>query len=323
MDEFALIAELFAPLSRGAPGAFELTDDAAVIEVAAGQRLVVTKDMVSAGVHFLVDDPPGLVARKLLRINLSDLAAMAARPRAYLLGLAVPPHIDEDWLRAFAAGLAEDQALYDVHLIGGDTVATEGPFTASLTAFGEVAAGAELRRAGARSGDAVVVSGTLGDAALGLEVLRDKLEGVDEAGREALVDRFRLPRPRLALGARLSGLAHAAIDVSDGLVADLGHICTASGVGAEIEAARLPLSPAAQAALAARPGLRTTVLTGGDDYEIVFAAAAAADARLAELSAALDLPLTAIGRFVEGEGVAVIDEGGARLDLPIAGYTHL
>ncbi|MEE8274429.1 MAG: AIR synthase related protein, partial [Alphaproteobacteria bacterium] len=133
MDEFALIAELFAPLSRGAPGAFELTDDAAVIEVAAGRRLVVTKDMVSAGVHFLVDDPPGLVARKLLRINLSDLAAMAARPRAYLLGLSVPTHIDEDWLRAFAAGLAEDQALYDVHLIGGDTVATEGPFTASLT----------------------------------------------------------------------------------------------------------------------------------------------------------------------------------------------
>ncbi|MEE8202682.1 MAG: AIR synthase-related protein, partial [Alphaproteobacteria bacterium] len=122
-------------------------------------------------------------------------------------------------------------------------------------------------------------------------------------------------------GVRLSGLAHAAIDVSDGLVADLGHICTASGVGAEIEAARLPLSPATQAALAAQPGLRTTVLTGGDDYEIVFAAAA--DARLAELSAALDLPLTAIGRFVEGEGVAVIDEGGARLDLPIAGYTHL
>ncbi|MFQ5957774.1 MAG: thiamine-phosphate kinase [Alphaproteobacteria bacterium] len=321
MDEFALIAELFAPLARDAPGAFELTDDAAVIEVTADRRLVVTKDMMVAGVHFLVDDPPALVARKLLRINLSDLAAMGARQRAYLLGLAVAPSTDEAWLRAFAAGLGEDQVLYDVHLIGGDTVATGGPFTASLTAIGEVAAGAVVRRTGARAGDRVVVSGTLGDAALGLEALRGTLKGVDEAGREALVERFRLPQPRVALGARLSGLAHAAIDVSDGLVADLGHVCAASGVGAEIEAARLPLSPAAQAALAAEPALRTAVLTGGDDYEIVFTAAA--DAAVEALSADLGLALTVIGRIVEGKGVAVIDEEGEHLDLPTAGYTHL
>ncbi len=321
MDEFALIVELFAPLARDAPGAFDLTDDGALIEVAADRRLVVTKDMIAAGVHFLADDPPGLVARKLLRINLSDLAAMAARPRAYLLALALPRGTDEDWLRSFAAGLGEDQALYDVHLIGGDTVTTGGPFVASLTAFGEVAAGRELRRSGARVGDSVVVSGTLGDAALGLEALRGKLKGLDEAGQEALVARFRLPQPRVALGTRLSGLAHAAIDVSDGLVADLGHVCETSGVGAEIEVARLPLSPAARVALASEPGLRIAVLTGGDDYEIAFAAAA--DAPLAELSADLDLPLTVIGRFVEGAGVAVIDEDGAPLDLPTTGYTHL
>ncbi len=322
MDEFALIAELFAPLARGAPEALDLTDDAAVVGVPAGRRLVVTTDMVIAGGHFLADDPPALIARKLLRANLSDLAAMGAAPRAYLLALAVPRGTDEGWLRDFAGGLAEDQAAYGIHLIGGDTIATDGPLTASLTALGEVRAGGELRRTGARPGDLVFVSGTLGDAALGLEALRGEFPGLDAAGRADLVDRYRLPQPRLALGERLSGIAHAAIDVSDGLVADLGHICECSKVGAEIEAGRVPLSAAAKAALDAAPSLRPLVLTGGDDYEIAFTAGADAAAKVAELSAALGLPLTRIGRIAVGADVRVVDDAGAELSVGAGGYRH-
>ncbi len=323
MDEFALIAEIFAPLARGAPGAFGLEDDAAVVEVAAGRRLVVTMDVVVAGVHFLADETPAFAARKLLRVNLSDLAAMGAAARAYLLGLAVPRGTDEGWFRDFAAGLAEDQAEFGISLIGGDTVVTDGPLTASLTALGEVAAGGELRRSGARPGDIAFVSGTLGDAALGLESLRGKLPGVDGAARAELVRRHRLPEPRLALGARLGGLAHAAIDVSDGLVADLGHIGECSGVGAEVEAARVPLSRAVRAALEIDRSLRSLVLAGGDDYEIVFTAEAGAAGDVTRLSAALGLPLTAIGRIVAGAGTVVFDETGARLDVASGGYRHL
>lgn len=322
MDEFSLIAELFAPLARGAPEALGLTDDAAVVEVAPGRRLVVTTDMMVAGGHFLADDPPAMVARKLLRVNLSDLAAMGAAPRAYLLALAVPRGTEEGWLEDFAAGLAEDQETYGIQLIGGDIVATDGPLVASLTALGEVSDGGEVLRSGARPGDLVFVSGTLGDAALGLRTLRGELAGVDAAGRAALVDRYRLPQPRLALGARLSGIAHAAIDVSDGLVADLAHICECSKVGAEVEAERLPLSPAAQAALDADRSLRSVVLTGGDDYEIAFTAGPEAAGQVAELAAALALPLTRIGRITAGAEVRVVDDAGADVVLGARGYRH-
>ncbi len=322
MDEFSLIAELFAPLARGAPEALGLTDDAAVVELPPGRRLVVTTDMVVAGGHFLADDPPAMVARKLLRVNLSDLAAMGAAPRAYLLALAVPRGTKEGWIEDFAAGLAEDQEKYAIHLIGGDIIATDGPLVASLTALGEVSDGGEVLRSGARSGDLVFVSGTLGDAALGLRTLRGELAGVDAAGRAALVDRYRLPQPRLALGARLSGIAHAAIDVSDGLVADLGHICECSKVGAEVEAERLPLSPAAQAALDADRSLRPVVLTGGDDYEIAFTAGPEAAGQVAELAAALTLPLTRIGRITAGAEVRVVDDAGADVVLGARGYRH-
>ena len=193
---------------------------------------------------------------------------------------------------------------------------------ASLTALGEVSDGGEVLRSGARPGDLVFVSGALGDAALGLRTLRGELAGVDAAGRAALVDRYRLPRPRLALGARLSGIAHAAIDVSDGLVADLGHICECSKVGAEVEAGRLPLSPAAQAALDADRSLRSVVLTGGDDYEIAFTAGPEAAGQVAELAAALALPLTRIGRITAGAEVRVVDDAGADVVLGARGYRH-
>ena len=322
--EFELIARHFAPLSAAEPGAFALTDDAAVLELEPGRRLVVTTDPMVAGVHFLPENPAGAVAAKLLRVNLSDLAAMGAKPLAYTLSAALPENMEDGWLERFAQALAADQASFQVTLIGGDTVATPGPLTLTLCALGTVAEGRELRRSGARPGDTVYVSGTIGDAALGLAALRGALPGLAPELREALAERYLRPQPRVALGQRLSGLAHAAADISDGLVADLGHICAASGTGATVEAARIPLSPAGRAVLEADAERMTTVLAGGDDYELLFTAPPECADTLAGLSRELDLPLTAIGRIDEtkGDGVRVIDEDGRRIDLVENGYRH-
>jgi thiamine-monophosphate kinase len=230
--EFEFIARHLRPLAT-ARGALALTDDAALLEPAPGRQLVLAKDAMVAGVHFFAADPPGQIAQKLLRVNLSDLAAMGAAPLGYLLALARPKEITDAWLAEFCAGLAADNAAFEVPLLGGDTVSTPGPLTLSLTAIGELPRGTALLRAGARAGDDVWVSGTLGDAALGLKVLQGALPAAEPA-RAFLIERYRLPQPRLALGEALRGIASAAIDISDGLVADLGHILEVSGVGAEL-----------------------------------------------------------------------------------------
>ncbi|TAN59550.1 MAG: thiamine-phosphate kinase, partial [Magnetospirillum sp.] len=243
-DEFGLIAELFAPLAAGCPGALGLTDDAAFLAAEPGFDTVATMDAMVAGVHFLSDDPPDLIARKLLRVNLSDLAAKGARPAFVMLAAAFPYGTAKLWLRAFADGLKQDLDHYGVVLIGGDTVSTPGPLTLTLTALGRVVAGRGLLRSGARPGDEIWVSGSIGDGALGLRAIRGELVGLGEAHGGVLADRYRLPRPRTGLGPRLIGLASAAMDVSDGLVQDLGHICRASSVTAEIHAPLVPLSTA-------------------------------------------------------------------------------
>lgn len=316
MGEFELIDRLLKPLAAGYPGALALGDDAALVDVPAGQQLAIAKDAIVAGVHFLPDDPPESVAGKLLRVNLSDLAAMGAVPLGYLTVIARPPSCDEAWLRAFAGGLAADQARFCCHLLGGDTVSTPGPLTLSLTVLGLVPAGAALRRDGARPGDALWVSGTLGEAALGLRFLR----GLALPEEEALpfVDRYRTPRPRLELGRALRGLATAAIDVSDGLAADLGHIAAESKVAASVEVGRLPIAPAARAV----PRALEAALTGGDDYELLFTAPPTADAALAALSQRLDLPLTRIGRIEAGNGVRVLDAAGEPVPVETAGWRH-
>jgi thiamine-monophosphate kinase len=294
--EFELIARYFAPLAAGFPGAFGLLDDAAVIAPLPGHELVAKTDAIVGGVHFLPGDPPDLIARKALRVNLSDLAAKGAVPRAYMLDIMLPRTVTEEWIAAFARGLAQDQDVYGMHLIGGDTDSTPGPVTIAVVAFGDVPTGRMLRRGGACNGDTVFVTGTIGDAALGLEVLRGESARPDTEAEKFLVDRYRLPRPRVTLGPRLVGLASAAIDVSDGLLADLRHICEVSELTAVIGAPRVPLSAAARAALAADSGRIRTVLTGGDDYEILFTAPPVALNELTELSRTLDVPIAAIGR---------------------------
>lgn len=322
--EFEIIARYFAPLAAQEPAALGLTDDAAVLDLEAGWSLVVTADALVAGVHFPPEDPPGLIARKMLRANLSDLAAMGAHPVAYLMTIALPETVSEAWIKDFAAGLASDQGEFGIPLLGGDTVATPGPLTLSVTALGRVRSGSALRRNGARPGDAVFVSGTLGDAALGLKVLRGELPGLSPAHGEFLIDRYRLPQPRLALAAVIAeaGLARAGIDVSDGLVADLGHIARISGCAAEIEAARLPLSAAAAAALRADPTLLALVLAGGDDYELLLTAPPAAEPALAALAATAAVALARIGRMHRGTGVRVLDAEGRAMRLARAGYQH-
>jgi thiamine-monophosphate kinase len=322
--EFQMIAEIFAPLAEGFPGAFGLLDDAAVVVPRPNRDLVVTKDLMVAGVHFPADDPARLVGKKLLRVNLSDLAAMGADPIGYLLGIALPKNSDLEWLKSFAGGLAEDQAAFGVALIGGDTVQTPGPVTVSLTAFGDLPAGKALTRARARDGDLIMVSGTIGDGTLGLGVVSGAWGELSELHRAYLLDRFRVPEPRLALGQGIRrGLARSAADVSDGLIADLGHIGAASGLGAVVKAADVPLSDAARAALdVAGPSLLPDLLSGGDDYELVFTVARASIDQVRALGRDLGISVTEIGRMVTGRDVQVVDGTGRPLAPTRRGYRH-
>jgi thiamine-monophosphate kinase len=325
--EFEIIRRYFAPLSFGFAGAFDLADDVAVIAPGAGHQLVAKTDAIVGGMHFMPDDSPDLVARKALRVNLSDLAAKGAVPRAYMLALILPDTTAETWVAEFAHGLAEDQSAYGVHLIGGDTDMTPGPVTIAIMAFGVVPTGQVLRRNGARAGDTIFVTGTIGDAALGVKALRGELPGLEPQAAEHLVDRYRLPRPRVSLGPRLLNLATATIDISDGLVADLRHVCEASGVDAVVQAPLVPLSAAASFADNLRPEHIKTVLTGGDDYEILFTAPIEAAGELARLSRAMNVPITAIGRIEQASAerlrqVSVIDAQGRPLKLEHEGWTH-
>lgn len=318
-SEFALIAELFAPLAD-APGAFGLKDDAALIAPRSGHELVVTTDALVEGVHFLAADPPAFVAKKALRVNLSDLAAKGAEPTGYLMALSIPAAIEMDWLRAFAGGLRQDQREFAISLYGGDTTSTPGPLTIAITAFGFVPKGKMICRAGAKPDDLVFVSGTIGDAGAGLALLQEPRD-ISHAVRDFLEHRYREPRPRLALGQALRGIASAALDVSDGLIADLGHIADVSGVRIEIDAHRLPLSAALQAVWGDDVEARIRAATSGDDYEIAFTVAPGRVA--AAVKAARDsTAVTEIGRVRAGEGVVILDGSAHEIAVARPGYAH-
>ncbi|MEG9862260.1 MAG: thiamine-phosphate kinase [Parvularculales bacterium] len=327
LDEFSLIKSLFEPLTRGGAGAFGLQDDGAVFNVPAGLEVGMSKDILTAGVHFHDRDAPDIIARKALRVNLSDLAAMGAHPYGYLLGLAWPRDRPRGEIENLAKGLAHDGAHYDISLLGGDTIATKGPLTLSVTVCGFVPQGTCLRRAGAAAGDGIYVSGTVGDAAAGLGVLQGRVSCSSPRHEAYLTERYHLPEPRQALGVALRGVATAAVDVSDGLVADLGHLCEASGVGATIELRHLPLSGAL---ISAQPTATddqqadaySLVLGGGDDYELLFTAPAEAGEVVAEVATGTDTSVTRIGVIEAGSGVRVVDASGGPLSLPGTGYRH-
>lgn len=322
LGEFERIDRYFRPLARATPGALGLADDAALLDPGQGRDLVVTTDAMVETVHYLADEDPMRVAQKLLRSNLSDLAAKGAAPLAYTLTLALPAQPDESWIERFVEGLAADQALYGIGLLGGDSVRTPGTAVLSVTAFGTVPQGAMLRRSGARPGDDLYVSGTLGDAALGLRVILGRLPGLAPDTAEALARRHRVPDPRMALGRALVGLAHAAMDVSDGLPGDLPHLCDASGTAAEVELARLPLSDAARAAIALDPALLQDVAWGGgEDYELLFSAPVSARTAIEAAAVATDTAVTRIGGIAAGQGVRLLDRQGSPVES-LTGWRH-
>jgi len=305
--EERLIARYFAPLAKH-PGAFGLADDAAALAPPAGCDLVLKTDGIVAGVHFFADDPPDTVAKKALRTNLSDLAAKGATPLGFLLTLMLPRDIGDAWLAPFACGLGADADAFACPLLGGDTDSTAGPITISIAALGTVPKGKMLRRAGARAGDRVVVTGTIGDAALGLLLRRDMAAaerwGLAREASNDLHQRYLVPQPRLAIAESLRAHASAAMDLSDGLAGDLVKLCRASAVNAEIQVARVPLSTGARAALAEEPALIETILTGGDDYEVLACVPADKIEALRRQASAAGVPISEIGVVAAGEGGA-------------------
>ena len=318
--EDRLIAHYFGPVAAH-PGALGLSDDAAFIAAPPDCDLVLKTDAVVAGIHFFPDDAARTVAAKALRVNLSDLAAKGATPLGFLLSLALPSGVGDAWLSDFAEGLRGDAVLFNCPLFGGDTVRTTGPVVISVAMFGSVPRGAMVRRAGAAAGDLVFVTGSIGDAALGLALRQGADWGLDPAQRQHLMSRYLLPQPRNALAEAVRRHASAAMDVSDGLAGDLAKLCRVSGVSAEIDVGQVPLSAAAQAAIAADPSMRETALTGGDDFEILCTVppAKADDFRAAARDAGV--AVTEIGTIGAGEGARFVHAGKA-LAFRRAAFSH-
>lgn len=322
--EDSLIARYFRPLATD-PGAFNLVDDAAILK-GSGDDIVVTTDAIVEGVHFLSDDPPDSVARKALRVNLSDLAAKGATPAGFVLTLALRA-ADEAWLTPFARGLGEDAGLFGCPLLGGDTVSTPGPLMISITAFGRVPAGKMVHRNGAKPGDRVVVTGTIGDAALGLAILRGGAATTgladDAVSKQMLVARYRLPQPRNALAMAIRDHAGAAMDVSDGLAGDLAKLCAASGVSAVVDAPSIPLSAAAAALLAGGAVGIESIVSGGDDYEILCAIPEGSFEAFAQAAGVAKVAVTSIGTVIaDTSAPKFLDAQGREIALPRLSYSH-
>ena len=315
MSEFDLIRRYF---TRTTPSALlGVGDDAALLQVSAGNVLAVSTDMLVCGTHFLPDTDPFMLGHKALAVNLSDMAAMGAAPRWATLAIALP-EADETWLAQFSAGFFALAQQHGVELVGGDT--TRGPLNLCVTIFGEVPAQQALRRSGAQVGDEIWVSGRLGDAALALAHLQGRIK-LSDMEFAACASALHQPQPRVALGLALRGIASSAIDISDGLLADLGHILDASQAGAQLYFPALPVSHTLHSHMS-RPLARQCVLSGGDDYELCFTASAARHAELSDIAARFNLPLTRIGEIVAGRGCIVHDAAGNPLNVEVGGYDH-
>jgi thiamine-monophosphate kinase len=316
-----LIARYFRPVAT-APGALGLVDDAAVLQ-GQGDDLVVTTDAIVEGVHFLKDDPPDTVARKALRVNLSDLAAKGATPAGFVLTLALC-EVREAWLAPFAGALGEDAAQFGCPLLGGDTVSTPGPLMISITAFGRAPLGTMVRRDGAKPGDHLVVTGTIGDAALGLDVLKGgaAVSGLETDAREILISRYRVPQPRVALARAVREQASAAMDVSDGLMGDLTKLCAASGVSAVVNAGALPLSAPARALLAERRVGLEALVSGGDDYEILCSIPENRLGPFTDAAARAGVPAAVIGMIEAGASGPRLFDGTREISLSRLSYSH-
>ena len=319
--EDRLIARFFKPLATH-PGALGLSDDAAFLTPPPGFDLVLTTDAIVGGVHFFPEDAAHTVAGRALRVNLSDLAAKGARPLGFLLSLALPREIGEQWLEGFAQGLRADADLFGCPLFGGDTDRTPGPIVVSIAMFGTVPEGTMVRRAGAKAGDRVFVTGTIGDAALGVMMRNGKRWKLDEPQRQHLLSRYLVPQPRNALAEAVRIHASAGMDISDGLAGDFGKLCRVSGVAADVDVARVPLSEAARAVIAANPDAVESVLTGGDDYEIICTVPPAKAGSFQAAAGAANVAVSEIGEIKAGEGTRFIAADGRALAFKRASFSH-
>jgi thiamine-monophosphate kinase len=319
--EDRLIAELFAPLATH-PGALGLTDDAAFVTPEPGTDLVLTTDAVVAGVHFFPEDDARDVAKKALRVNLSDLAAKGATPRGFLVSLAIAADTGLDWLRGFADGLRSDSESYECPLLGGDTDRSPGPLSVSIFTLGSVPNGTMVRRRGAKPGDRIFVTGVIGDAALGLQLRKGAKWKLNDAQREHLLSRYRLPQPRTALADAVRMHASAGMDVSDGLVGDLTKLCRVSGVAARVEVARVPLSDAARAVIRLDPAMREVALTGGDDYEILCTVPLDRVTSFRTVAQAAEVEVTEVGEIASGQGARFVDADGQTLTFGKLAFSH-
>ena len=312
------------------PGAFNLQDDAAILNFPTGKKLVVTNDTCVEDIHFFKNDPPGLIAKKALRSSMSDLAAKGGKPIGYILTLVLPPHIDETWLKLFAKGLAEDQKEFRIDLIGGDTSRSNHELSISISVLGEVNDGLYVSRSGALPGDRIYVTGTIGDAHYGLQLLKGVDLGLKVQDNEYLIDRYRVPQPRMALGYALGEIAHASADVSDGLIADMTHICQTSHQLALIMMDLIPISPAVRNLLNKSNNVYETIAAGGGDYEILFTAAPGDTAHIEFLSKRYNVEITHIGHIAPATAhdlqssnyVQVINKDSKPIKLKSGGYEH-
>ncbi len=319
MDEHDILTRHLRPLAADFAPARGLLDDAAVVR--SHEALAISTDTLVEGVHF----PSGAlsaeqVARRSLRVNLSDLAASGATPLCYLLSLQLPPTTDADWMAAFAAGLRQDQEQFGLHLAGGDTVGTPGPLAVSITVMGRVALGDAMPRAGAKTGDTLLVTGTIGDAHIGRLQLEGRLPA--DAGAEALAERFLLPTPRLEVGRKLAALAHAAVDISDGLTADVRNLCVAAGKGARLRLAEVPLSASARSVVNGGHLTLEELANSGDDYEILFSVPQHAVREAIETATESAVTMTAIGEVTDGEDVTMVAPEGGAPRTAHGGYLH-
>jgi len=323
--EDRLIQRFFRPLARH-PGALRLQDDAAVVVPPIGSEIVIKTDAIIEGVHFFAEDPADAIARKALRVNLSDLAAKGAEPLGFVLTLALPGGVEDQWIQSFADGLDADSKVYGCPLLGGDTDRTPGLLSVSITALGHVPKGTMVLRSGARPDEVIVVTGTIGDAALGLwfrrEPERAEKMPLSASERAHLIGRYLLPEPRNALASALREFASAAMDISDGLAGDLAKLAAASGVSAKVEAVRLPLSKGAQRIIAAEPRLIETICTGGDDYEIIATVPKSAVSKLKDAAKRVGITLTEIGVTGTGEGTDILSSKGQPLRFERPSYSH-
>lgn len=319
--EFSMIEEVFRPLAEVNHFSFGLSDDAAIMQLDSNQDLVVTSDAMADGIHFDSYTPAADVARKLLRSNLSDIAAMGGIPISYTLTTALPEHYRDTWIEEFAEGLKVDQKNFGVSLIGGDTISSRS-LVLSMTLLGRVDSNQTLRRNGALAGDALYVSGTIGDAGIGLSITKNKPNNIDTASKKFFLDRLHKPSPRLELGQSLITLSSAAIDVSDGLIADLEHICAESKVAATVWLESVPISEAAKNFINGDSGANVARLSAGEDYELIFTAPDYSAENIALISKQLGVQITHIGSISEGRGVTVIDRDSEEVFLSSKGFSH-